>query len=91
MEIVEVIKQRLDALGLEQRQLADAAEITESYISQLLTRKKPPPEPTRTDIYGKMEKLLDSPEGALARVAELQRREELEDEARVTCFPVRRS
>ena len=36
-------------------------------------------------------KLLDFPEGALARVAELQRREELEDEARVTCFPVRRS
>jgi predicted XRE-type DNA-binding protein len=38
-----VIKQRLEELGLEQRELAAAAEVTESYISQLLTRKKLPP------------------------------------------------
>jgi transcriptional regulator with XRE-family HTH domain len=38
-----MIKQRLEELGLEQRDLAAAAEVTESYISQLLTRKKLPP------------------------------------------------
>ncbi len=77
MEIPEAIRQRLEALGLEQRQLAQAADVTESYISQLLTGKKPPPEPARTDIYSKMEELLELPQGALARVADLQRREQL--------------
>ena len=42
MDACLVIKQRLEELGLEQRDLAAAAEVTESYISQLLTRKKLP-------------------------------------------------
>ena len=49
MDVCLVIKQRLEELGLEQRDLAAAAEVTESYISQLLTRKKLPPAPDRTD------------------------------------------
>ncbi len=40
MDVCLAIKQRLEELGLEQRNLAAAAEVTESYISQLLTRKK---------------------------------------------------
>jgi len=71
------IKQRLEELGLEQRDLAAAAEVTESYISQLLTQKKLPPEPSRTDIYDKMGKFLKLPSGQLAKLAEHQRREEL--------------
>ena len=43
MDVCLVIKQRLEELGFEQRDLAAAAEVTESYISQLLTRKKLPP------------------------------------------------
>ena len=43
MDVCLVIKHRLEELGLEQRDLAAAAEVTESYISQLLTRKKLPP------------------------------------------------
>jgi len=35
-----VVKQRLEELGVEQRDLAAAAEVTESYISQLLTRQE---------------------------------------------------
>ncbi|HXV61490.1 MAG TPA: XRE family transcriptional regulator, partial [Vicinamibacteria bacterium] len=53
------------------------ADVTESYISQLLTRKKAPPAPERTDIYSKMEKLLRLPKGRLSKLAELQRKEEL--------------
>jgi len=49
------IRQRLRDLGVEQRDLATAAQVTQSYISQLLTRKKAPPAPNRTDIYDKME------------------------------------
>ena len=54
MDVPLVIKHRLEDLGLEQRDLARAAEVTESYISQLLSRKKAPPAPNRTDIYDKM-------------------------------------
>jgi transcriptional regulator with XRE-family HTH domain len=72
-----VIKERLAALGFEQKDLAAAAEVTESYISQLLTRKKLPPAPDRTDIYEKMGKFLKLSSGKLARLADVQRREEL--------------
>ena len=72
-----MIKQRLDELGLEQKDLATAAEVTESYISQLLTRKKMPPAPDRTDIYEKMATFLKLPSDRLSKLASLQRREEL--------------
>src|SRR4029077_16843993 len=72
-----VIKQRLEQMGVEQRDLAADAEVTESYISQLLTRKKLPPAPGRTDIYGKMGEFLKLPSGKLAKLAEHQRKEEL--------------
>jgi len=77
MDVSLVIKQRLEELGLEQRDLAAAAEVTESYISQLLTRKKLPPEPGRTDIYDKMGKFLKLPGGNLAKLADHQRKEAL--------------
>jgi hypothetical protein len=51
--------------------------VTESYISQLLTRKKAPPAPERTDIYDKMETFLRLPAGKLAMLADLQRTETL--------------
>ncbi|MFI5174044.1 MAG: helix-turn-helix domain-containing protein [Terriglobia bacterium] len=77
MNLALVIRKRLEQLGLEQRGLATAAQVTESYISQLLTGKKTPPTPSRTDIYDKMEKFLKLPEGKLSNLAELQRQEEL--------------
>ena len=80
MDVSLVIRQRLEEFGLEQRELAQAAQVTESYISQLLTRKKAPPSPSRTDIYDKMDKFLKLPSGELARLAEVQRKEELKRE-----------
>ncbi len=77
MDVSLVIRRRLEELGVEQRNLATAAQVTESYISQLLTYKKAPPAPNRTDIYDKMEKFLKLPSGELARLADLQRKEEL--------------
>jgi len=72
-----LIKQRLEELGLEQKDLAAATEVTESYISQLLTRKKLPPAPGRTDIYRKMAKVLKLPSDKLSKLVHLQRIEEL--------------
>ena len=80
MDVSLVIRQRLEEFGLEQRELARAARVTESYISQLLTRKKAPPAPSRTDIYDRMDKFLRLPSGELARLVEVQRKEELKRE-----------
>ena len=80
MDVALVIKQRLEKFGLEQRDLARAAQVTESYISQLLTRRRVPPAPGRTDIYEKMDKFLRLPPGELARVADRQRKEGLKRE-----------
>jgi transcriptional regulator with XRE-family HTH domain len=77
MDVSLVIRHRLNELGLEQRDLATASQVTESYISQLLTGKKAPPIANRTDIYEKMETFLKLPSGELSKLAELQRIEEL--------------
>jgi transcriptional regulator with XRE-family HTH domain len=77
VDVSLVIKHRLEELGLEQQDLARAAQVTQSYISQLLTRKKAPPSPDRTDIYDKLGRFLKLPNGELAKLADLQRQEEL--------------
>jgi transcriptional regulator with XRE-family HTH domain len=77
MDVSLVIRHRLSELGFEQRDLATATQVTDSYISQLLTGKKAPPSAHRTDMYEKMEAFLKLPSGDLSKLAELQRIEEL--------------
>src|SRR6185436_15735207 len=76
MDISLVVKQRLTELGLDQKDLAAAVQVTDSYISQLLNRKKAPPAPARTDIYDRLGEFLKLPAGELSKLAELQRQEE---------------
>jgi transcriptional regulator with XRE-family HTH domain len=77
VDVSLLIRHRLKELGLEQKDLAAAAQVTESYISQLLARKKAPPSPGRTDIYEKIGRALKLPGGELSKLADLQRGEEL--------------
>ena len=77
MDIPLVIRQKLSELGLEQKELARSAGVTDSYVSQLLSGKRLPPAPDRTDIYVKMEKFLGMPAGRLSDLAEQQRNEEI--------------
>ena len=77
MDVALVLRHRLKELGVEQRDLATAADVTESYISQLLNGKKAPPAPSRTDIYERMEAFLKLPGGELSRLADFQLIEEL--------------
>src|SRR5881396_1565766 len=77
MDVSLLIQHKLTERGLGQRDLAEAAQVTESYISQLLGRKKMPPAPARTDIYEKLERFLKLPPGKLAGLADLQRKQEL--------------
>jgi transcriptional regulator with XRE-family HTH domain len=81
VDVPVVIRHRLRELGLDQKDLAAAAQVTESYISQLLARKKAPPAPDRTDIYDKMGRFLRLPSGELSKLAELQRQEDLKKRA----------
>ena len=76
MDVALVIRQRLEELELDQRDLARAAHVTESYVSQILTGKKLPPAPQRTEIYDRMDRFLKFPHGELARVAEAHLKEE---------------
>src|SRR5437899_1880771 len=77
MDVSLLIRQRLEELGLGQKDLAAAAQVTESYISQLLARKKAPPSPERSDIYQKIGKVLKLSSNELSRLASLQRKEAL--------------
>lgn len=77
MDVSLLIRNRLNELGLEQKDLALAVQVTESYVSQLLSRKKAPPAPARTDLYDKMSEFLRLPKGELSRLADLQLQEEL--------------
>jgi transcriptional regulator with XRE-family HTH domain len=77
MDVCSVIKTRLAELGLEQKDLAAAAEVTESYISQLLNGKKLPPAPSRTDIYEKLGTVLKLSHGELEKLAAAQRMDAL--------------
>jgi transcriptional regulator with XRE-family HTH domain len=73
MEFPLLIRHRLKELGIGQRELAAAARVTDSYVSQLLRGKKLPPAPERTDVYEAMETLLKLPAGQLGALAALQR------------------
>jgi transcriptional regulator with XRE-family HTH domain len=76
-DVASVIRQRLNEFGIGQRELAIAAGVTESYISQLLANKKAPPAADRTDIYGRIAKILKLSSRELSELAGNQRREQL--------------
>ena len=71
----------LKELGHGQKDLAEAAQVTESYVSLLLSRKKVPPASGRTDLYERIGDFLKFPAGELARLADLQRQEEFRKKA----------
>jgi transcriptional regulator with XRE-family HTH domain len=77
LDFVTLVRSRLATLGYAQKELARAVQVADSYVSQLLTRKRPPPAPDRTDIYPKMEAFLELDLGALGRLAKLERTEAL--------------
>jgi transcriptional regulator with XRE-family HTH domain len=88
VDVSLLIRQRLSELSLEQKDLAAAAQVTDSYISQLLTRKKAPPASARTDIYEKIGQFLKLPAGELGRLADVQRTEDLKKKIAETPAPL---
>ena len=88
MDFATLVKSRLTTLGCAQKELAQAAQVADSYISQLLTRKRAPPAPDRTDIYPRMEAFLRLEPGALGRLAAIERTEELKHKLGQTPEPL---
>lgn len=88
MDVSLLIRQRLDELDLGQKDLAAAAQVTESYISQLLARKKAPPAPGRTDIYEKIGRYLRLPAGELSKLADIQRQHDFKKKIAATPAPL---
>ncbi len=66
MDFKTLVAQRLAELGLKQSDLATAAQVTPSYISQILRGKKPPPSPARTDFYDRIEEVIQLQKGTLS-------------------------
>src|SRR5260370_16599094 len=71
VDVPFVIRHRLEELGLGQRDLARAARVTDSYISQLLTRKKAPPASSPTDTYARLRPFFHPPDRAPATLPAL--------------------
>ena len=88
MKFSALVKSRLAKLGHGQNDLARAAQVTDSYISQLLGARKVPPGRERTDIYPKMEAFLQLAPGELGRLAEIERTEELKRRLGRTAEPM---
>ena len=66
MDFRTFLSHRLSELGIKQSDLAKAAQVTPSYISQILRGKKRPPSPARTDFYDRIEKAVRLQKGTLS-------------------------
>jgi transcriptional regulator with XRE-family HTH domain len=88
VDISLLVRQRLKDFGLGQKDLASAAQVTESYISQLLSRKKAPPDPSRTDLYEKIGQFLKLHPGELSTLAKHQRQQELKKRVAEPLMPL---
>lgn len=69
----EVVKKRLTELGMEQKELAKALDVSDAYVSRMLTGAALPPSITRSKIVPGMEKILGFKKGELVKIARLDR------------------
>ena len=88
MTFASLVRSRLTKLGHSQKDLARAAQVTDSYVSQLLGDRKAPPSRDRSDIYPRMEAFLQLAPGELGRLAEIERAHELKRRMGATPVPL---
>jgi len=70
MDLAFFIRNRLRQIWLSSRDRARASSQAESYIASFHTGSN------RTDLHDQLERVLQLPQGYLARLADLQRRED---------------
>ena len=58
VKVGELVRRRLRELKRTPRELADAVQVSEIYISDLVAGRRRPPAPGRMDVYAPMTKFL---------------------------------
>ena len=72
-KVSELINRRLKELQRMPSELATAMQVPESYVTDLLAGRRPPPAPGRTDVYDRMTKFLRLHRNELSASARLER------------------
>ncbi len=73
VKVGQLMRRRLRELRRTPGELAEAAEVPEQYITDLLTGRRRPPAPGRTDLYERMTKFLRLHRNDLSACARAER------------------
>lgn len=73
VKVGQLVRRRLRELQRSPRELAEVAEVPERYITDLLTGRRQPPAPGRTDLYERMTKFLRLHRNDLSTCARAER------------------
>src|SRR2546422_3084389 len=58
VKVGQLVRRRLKELKRTPRELAEALQVTERFIAELVSGRRLPPAPTRADVYAPMTKFL---------------------------------
>src|SRR5437870_2584630 len=58
VKVGQLVRRRLKELKRTPRELAEALQVTEHFIAELVSGRRLPPAPTRADVYAPMTKFL---------------------------------
>jgi len=76
VKVGQLVRRRLRELKRTPRELAEALQVTERYIAELVSGRRLPPAPTRADVYAPMTKFLRLHRNDLPTCARAEREEE---------------
>jgi hypothetical protein len=76
LKVSELMRRRLKELQRTPGELAEAMQVPESYIADLLAGRRRPPAPGRTDVYDRMTKFLRLHRNELSTSARAEREED---------------
>ena len=75
IKVSQLMRRRLKELQRTPRELAEAVQVPETYIADLLAGRRRPPAPGRTDVYDRMTKFLRLHRNDLPTCARAEREE----------------
>ena len=76
VKVGQLVRRRLKELKRTPRELAEALQVTERFIAELVSGRRLPPAPTRADVYAPMTKFLRLHRNDLPTCARAEREEE---------------
>src|SRR5258707_13635898 len=82
VKVGELVRRRLRELKRTPRELADAVQVSEIYISDLVAGRRRPPAPGRMDVYAPMTKFLKLHRNDLPTCAKAERAGETKSKRR---------